>query len=58
MINQEQFQRLQVLCNNILKNIASDNIDMAKRQSWLLHEVICTKHGKNYGKEEKDSDRK
>lgn len=58
MINQAQFQKLQVLCNDILQNIAINNIEMAKKKRWLLHEVICTKHGKNYGKEEKDSDRK
>ena len=52
MINQEQFQRLQVLCNNILQNISVNNIEMAKQQSWLLHEIICTKCGENHGKKE------
>lgn len=54
MINPEQFKRLQILCNDILQNISVNNIEMAKQQSWLLHEIICTKCGENYGKEEKD----
>lgn len=58
MINQEQFQRLQILCNDILQNIATNNLEIAKKKSWLLHEVICTKCGENYDKKEKDSDRK
>lgn len=50
MINQEQFQRLQILCNNILQSIAENNIENAKRQSWLLHETICVKYGIDYDK--------
>lgn len=57
MINQEQFKRLQILCNDILQNIATNNIESAKEQSWLLHEVICVKYGEDYEKTEKDSNR-
>lgn len=51
MINQEQFNRLHMLCNDILTNIAANNMLRAKRQSWLLHEVICTNIGEFDGKE-------
>lgn len=54
MIDQEQFKRLQRLCNDILQNIATNNIERAKEQSWLLYEVICTKCGESNGKEEKN----
>ena len=51
MVDTEQFQILQRLCNDILQNISVNNIEIAKRKSWLLNEVINTQLGKNYEEE-------
>lgn len=49
---QEKLINVKNLCNDILQNLVTNNIDNAKQKSWLLHEVICTKFGKDYGEKE------
>lgn len=51
---QEKLLGIQNLCNEILQCIAANNTEDAKRKSWLLHEVICTKFGNGYGKKEEE----
>lgn len=49
---QEIIVRVQNIYQDIMNNLVSNNIDQAKRKSWLLHELICTKFGNDYGKKE------
>lgn len=49
---QEKFFKAKCMCEDILQSLASDDVKSAKQKSWLLHEVICTQFGSDYGKEE------